>query len=600
MNGHRRFVPVFGADQGAADEILESMRVELTENDLLFEDFPEVCIAFRALEGKHQRCKSQTFESELTHIACIGEEIVLPTIRLSHEQSLEYQIPIDDRGYTRCSGGIISSHGLLSAARGMKHKRPDGTQQRPDAAIIDDPQTDRSAESPAEIAKRLRVIRKAIIPMAGQRRKLALVVNGTKITENDVMCQLQDSTLSPAWQGRSIPMLKAPATNEKLWMEDYAKLLTTWDRESPSTQDEARRRANKFYLDNRTDMDLGAEATWSTCFSPDQFEISAIQHAYNVRIEQGDDVFDSECQQNPKRIGAKTNDLKLTEIINLANGMERQVVPLWANRVVVFTDVQDDVLYWLALATGPGFRAHVCDYGVFPEQATDSMAQRDAKRKLRDVFDGSMEAALQSGITAHINRIREKIWTREADGVQMTSSLNAADSSDNTTTVYAALRPLGATPTKGRYVGAKNAPWADFPDRPGEELNREYHYSLGATKGSKDLRVFQYDTNWWKTFVSRRLRTAMNDSGSMSIFGKPAEHVHFANHCLSEYPVEVKANERTIDEWVARVGMDNHLWDCLVGAYAISAKAGATLEGLTIVRKQERKTFVIPGDRRGR
>jgi hypothetical protein len=61
LYGHRKFVPIFGADANAAKGNIESIKLELNENDLLAEDFPEVCHAIRELEWKPQRCASQTF-----------------------------------------------------------------------------------------------------------------------------------------------------------------------------------------------------------------------------------------------------------------------------------------------------------------------------------------------------------------------------------------------------------------------------------------------------------------------------------------------------------------------------------------------------------
>ncbi|MBS0206629.1 MAG: phage terminase large subunit family protein [Planctomycetes bacterium] len=564
--------------------------MDVCENDLLFEDFPEACVAFRHLEGRHQRCKSQEFEGQLTHIACDGEHIVLPSIRLSTEQASDLGIPIDDRGYTRCSGGIISAQGLLSAARGLKHKRPDGTQQRPDFAIIDDPETDRSADSPAEIGKRLKTIRKAIIPLAGQRKKLALIVNGTTITDGGVMVQLLDPKISPGWQGRRIPMLLTRATNEELWTEQYGSLLMTWDREGgDAAQAAARQRALEFYLANRDEMDEGAEATWHTCFSADQSEVSAIQHAYNVMLEQGEDVFDSECQQAPKRVGASDDALQLSAIISKATGLPRRTVPLWANSVTVFTDVQDDALFWLALASGEGFKTHVLDYGIFPEQHSGSLAYGGVKIRLRDLYPGNMEAALQAGLDDLIPRLKETPWIREEDHVQLMPTFVAADSSDNSTIVYGAVRRAKCIPTKGRYVGAKSVPWEEFPKREGEEISREYHWLMATTRGSGELRVLSYDTNWWKTFVTRRLRTAAGDAGSLTFFGKPSEHVQLAEHILAEYGVEVAVKTRKVEEWSMRPGQkENHLWDCLVGAHVLAAKAGATLRGLETTKRPRR------------
>lgn len=121
--GHRRFVPIFGANAEAADGNIDSIKIELSENDLLYADFPEICHPIRALEGKPQRCASQTHKGHRTHIEWRADTIVLPTIEGS-----------------QASGGVIKSRGLNAAGRGMKFKRPDGTQQRPDFVVIDDPQ----------------------------------------------------------------------------------------------------------------------------------------------------------------------------------------------------------------------------------------------------------------------------------------------------------------------------------------------------------------------------------------------------------------------------------------------------------------------------
>jgi hypothetical protein len=64
----------------AAEGNVDSIKLELAENDLLYADFPEVCHAIRALENKPQRCASQTYQGKLTHVEWRADTIVLPTI----------------------------------------------------------------------------------------------------------------------------------------------------------------------------------------------------------------------------------------------------------------------------------------------------------------------------------------------------------------------------------------------------------------------------------------------------------------------------------------------------------------------------------------
>lgn len=52
LYGHRRFGGIFAAESDLAAKAINSIRTELSDNDLLFDDFPEVCHPVRALEGK--------------------------------------------------------------------------------------------------------------------------------------------------------------------------------------------------------------------------------------------------------------------------------------------------------------------------------------------------------------------------------------------------------------------------------------------------------------------------------------------------------------------------------------------------------------------
>ena len=58
--GWKKFLVLIGASADAADELLEVIRVELETNELLLQDFPEVCYPIRCLEGMTNRQKGAT------------------------------------------------------------------------------------------------------------------------------------------------------------------------------------------------------------------------------------------------------------------------------------------------------------------------------------------------------------------------------------------------------------------------------------------------------------------------------------------------------------------------------------------------------------
>ena len=49
LYGFHHFIVLFGSNKSAAVNLIESLKVELESNDLLYEDFPEVCHPIRAL-----------------------------------------------------------------------------------------------------------------------------------------------------------------------------------------------------------------------------------------------------------------------------------------------------------------------------------------------------------------------------------------------------------------------------------------------------------------------------------------------------------------------------------------------------------------------
>jgi hypothetical protein len=206
LYGFRQFPLVIGSDQGSSLEILESVKTELECNDLLFEDFPEVCYPIRKLEGIAHRCNGQLFNGERTHMEWTADRVVLPTMPKS-----------------LASGCIIGVTGITGRIRGMKHKRPDGKSVRPDLALLDDPQTDESARSPSQCVTRKKLVNGAVLGLAGPGRKIAALMPCTVIAHGDMADEILNREKNPQWQGERTKLMYAFPGNEKLW-EQYQKL----------------------------------------------------------------------------------------------------------------------------------------------------------------------------------------------------------------------------------------------------------------------------------------------------------------------------------------------------------------------------------------
>lgn len=623
--GHRRYPVAFGSEAGAAAIMLDSIKSELQTNEFLAADFPEICYPIAMLEGKPQRCHSQTYSwdgpcqlcnasglfngdicpncdgeqdatnVESTHIEWTAEKIALPFIRGAAG-----------------AGGVISTHGMTSSFRGLKHKRPDGVNQRPDFAIIDDPQTDESAAQPNQRAKRIGIITQSILQLGGHRSSIACVVNATIIERDDLVEQMMNRARFPQWQWAKVPMVRKWAdAHETLWMTDYAKILKDYTDDDPDDILRAREAANQFYRDHREEMDAGCEVSWESCFDPDT-EVSAIQHAYNKLIIDGAEVFASEYQQEPLRKDASDDELTIDQIISKANLVERGRVPLWATKVVGFIDVQQKVLYWTVVAFGENYKTHVVEYKTFPKQPRDSLALDGLRVTLEDYYATREEnplklpeeAALRQGLNDLITKLCARRWKGEAaDGVEFNLSRLLVDSAYNKDMVYDVIYRSAyhgvVMASRGRYYGATEKPMSEYVVKQGEELGD--HWLKKPAEGNIPIQLLSIDTNYRKTFLHKRLATPEGVAGCMSLFGVPENHRQLAEHCLSESKSVVRLETgrgagRTVDVWKLKPNRgDNHILDCLCGCLVACSEQGATLPGvLPAVVKIERRTFSIP------
>ena len=185
-----------------------------------------------------------------------------------------------------------------------------------------------------------------------------------------------------------------------MWLGEYADIRNTYDHQDPDDQQRAQREATQFYLANQEEMDKGCDISWEHCYS-EEGEISAIQHAYNMLIDDGADVFASECQNEPI-IDDDADDLVTADVISeKVNKYARRVVPADTSHITAFIDVQKKLLYYTVVAWSKNFTGWVLDYGTYPDQKRRYFTLREAKKSMLSVHrGGGFESALQSSLTA--------------------------------------------------------------------------------------------------------------------------------------------------------------------------------------------------------
>jgi hypothetical protein len=558
--GHREFIVVIGASEGAALEMLDSIKTELEVNEHLAEDFPEMVYPIARLEGIANRCAGQLYKGERTRIGWTASEIVLPTI-----------------AGAASSGAIVRVAGITGRIRGMKFKRPDGRTIRPEFVIVDDPQTSESAASAEQTRKRVRVLAGDVLGLAGPGRKIAGVMPCTVIRPGDMAEQMLDRSKHPEWNGERCRMIYKFPKNEELWNK-YADLRADELREKGTFL-----KATEFYRQHREEMDEGAVVAWKARFNHD--EISAVQHAMNLKLTD-EAAFWAEYQNEPLAEDLGTEEqLTLDGVSSRVNGHSRRSVPVSATHLTAFIDVQKTMLFYCIAAWDDDFTGRVIDYGEWPDQNRRFFTLSDANITLQMKFPrNGLEGCLSEGLKKLTGEILGREYFRD-DGAAMRIERCLVDANwgQSTDTVYQFCRESEyasvLTPSHGRYIGASSKPMGEYKKAVGDRVGMNWR--MPNVRGKRAVRHVVYDTNFWKSFVATRLLTATGDRGAITLWGRSAEdHLLFAEHLTAEYRVKTEGRGRRVDEWKMRPDAhDNHWWDCIVGSAVAASMSGCVLAG---------------------
>lgn len=587
--GHRKYVAIFANNKAEAQGLIDSITREITTNDLLLADFPEVCVPFVLLDGRPQRAASQTHQGELTQLVMKRDALVAPTIRNGAAG-----------GFTPASGGILRARGLLGAARGMKYKRADGVQQRPDFILIDDPQDDSSARSPQQTARRLNVIRKGILMSGGHRAPLACAINATCIEAMDLVEQLADRERFPEWEIEKIQMVSQWSDAHETDWQEYAELRRTYDTSIPGARLEAEIKSTDFYRSRRAPMDAGAAVSWESCFTPGS-ELSAIQHAYNFLFDNGSDVFAAECQGEPLTLTPQAvAPLDAAQLSRHVHGHKRGEVSESSPHLTAFVDVHDDLLYWMVCCWQENFTGQIVDYGTHPDVNRAYFMKRDAPRTMKDLYgDAGREAKISQGLEKLIDQLCGKEWPR-TDGTPARINKLLIDSGYCADAVEYACRtsPHAAVLQMSRGVGVKatETPIAEYRPRAGWVLSKDHWYVPKPSR--RALRVVRFDANHWKLWLRARLALAPPEPSSLSLPGlRGADHRLLIDHFFSEQPVETQARGRTVVEWKLVPGRDNHWLDCAIGCAVAASMLGCSLTTPGAAGRKSRRQRILEAAR---
>lgn len=559
--GHRKFPVIIACSADKALDLLEDIKIWFETNDLLFEDFPEICYPIRKLERITHRQRGQKYNGEPTRIEWAGNKIHLPTIKGSPS-----------------SGVILSAAGLKgSDIRGQKALSPDGGVMRPDFVLIDDPQTRETAESPTQCAKREKIIAGDILGMAGPGKSIAAFITCTVIRQGDMADRILDRTLHPEWHGQRCKMVKSFPVNTKLW-EEYEQILKDEQRNGGNGS-----QATEFYRQNREAMDEGAEVYWKERHEPN--ELSAIQNAMNLKIRDLT-AFLAEYQNEPEDDNVSEAMLTVDEIAGKLNSLNKGVVPIGVDHLTAFIDVQKEILFYCVCGWAEDFTGYVLDYGTWPEQRTTQINLRTITNTISSKKpDAGFEGAMYHAVDSLTSKLATTSYcTEQGQQVKIKLCLIDANWGESTDVIYQVCQRSAHAnilmPAHGTFVGATGKPFSEYVRHKGDRVGS--HWRIPSMAKKRAIKHVLTDVNYWKTFVHSRLETQQGDRGSLTLYGRKKEsHISFAEHLTAEYKVAVSAKGRTVCEWKIKPNNpDNHWFDCLVGCAVGASISGASLPGV--------------------
>jgi phage terminase large subunit GpA-like protein len=340
-------------------------------------------------------------------------------------------------------------------------------------------------------------------------------------------------------------------------------------------------------------MHLGSRVAWEDRKHDD--ELSALQHAYNLKFDMGDAAFLAEYQNDPPKEEATDNLLSKEDIAAKVNGYQRQLIPADAVHLSAFVDVQGKLLYWVVAAWRPDFTGYVVDYGAWPEQRRSYFTLADAVPTIPDLCNGGLESQLYAALTSLVDSLCGREWVVDGgQSMKLGKCLIDANWGESTPTIYSFCRqsPHAAVllPTHGRGVKASGAPIMNWAKQDGEQVGLNWRIRR-TTQKHAPIRHGIYDTNYWKSFCHARLFVPLGGSGCLSLFKAGSQqHRMLADHLHAEYPIPVESQGRKVSEWQNRPDRpDNHLFDCLVGCCVGGSMLGAALREQAPKAKRDRK-----------
>jgi hypothetical protein len=556
LTGRRKYVVSIAATAELAQAVVDFVRKQIMENDLLHQHYPHVTEYARQTEGKAINARYQLRADHKTSgIQWSKTTLVLP----------EVLNPKTGKGYPS-NGAILEAHGLTGAIRGKWKDSKTGKVIRPDFAILDDPQSRESAESISQCAMRERIITGDVLGLAGPRKKIAAVMPCTIIRRGDLADRFLDHKTHPEWQGETCRLVyKWPTAQDTLWRE-YAAIY-----KAQANEDGGAVKATQFYVAHRAAMDEGSEVSWASRVRDG--EVSAIQTAENLLIESGDQFW-AEYQNDPRDVANAMYELNEQIVCSHATDMPHLHLPDMTSVFVGMVDVNraKGGLHWCLAGYDQTMTGHSPAYGIYPDHG--DLWEKNSNEQ-------QIHVAIFRGLTELCNRIQATAFMR--GGVAIHPQLVMVDCGYMADAVQrfaqSARYSFRVIPSIGRDAKQYRVKKDTLVGQPYENCHVQRAQKLGHGP------YVMFHSDYWRETAQRAFLGAPGQRGGFTLYA--GRHRDFAEQVCAEKLVhkgDIGGGLRW--EWARQPGSQWDWGDALTGCWVAAAVSGLSASGTPVIRRR--------------
>lgn len=587
LEGLQPYIVIVASSLGKAQDILDDMRTELTTNEKLMELYPATCNCFKHLSRSSQKSKRQTYGGNFTYIEDNQDTIQFPAI------------PDEP------SSGCIIQVRPATNLKGLKHKVAAGPLKgkvlRPTLYFFDDPQTEDDASSPKMRAKIIKNIKRSALKGGTHQNPVSAIMAITPVEYGDVAWYfVHEEESFDIVQYKMVESWPSKEVMDNMWYGRYAELRSNFNREVRGDRTRARKEARQYVLDNFEEMHAGSLTTWEHAFNPEdpQHEVSSLQHAYNIIIDDGIEDFEYECQCNTEYGVYEEDDTMhcpIADIIEKTNVFSKRIVPQGCSQIVTHIDVNKNFLSYVTIASPPKLRPYVIDYGTWPDQV-GRFTKTKIINPLRNVYPQASDYRdiLYLACIDMFQYLAQMEYTRE-DGVKRKNNVIGVDMRYEEVYISRACRETPFSnvvlPCWGTFIGPDDDPLHEKHYPEGVQV---YENCVEVPNRENTFDLLKVDVNYFKTEVHRALNKPLGLPGSMSLYD--GNHLLWGEHCNSEYPKRVpgKKEVRTKIQWYEKQkNSDNEYFDNTAGCLALLCRQGVDMNPKEVNQDEQIKERTV-------